>query len=143
MAGRSAWLAGRSAVIPVERSPEPGHGLEQPVVRERMGGDAIASDHGLGGHEGVDDRLLGRLDRPVEQRVDRAVGDRADVDGQARLGLVGVPREASVPGRPGEEQVARVVPAGPADAGQAQTGPLGEPLALVREERVRRWPRGR
>ena len=59
----------RSAFIARPRGPAvAGHGLEQPVVGQGVGGDAVAAGHRLGGDERVDDRLLGRLDRRVEQR---------------------------------------------------------------------------
>ena len=70
-------------------SPVSGHDLEQPVVGEGVGGDAVPPDHRLGGDEGVDDRLLGRLDRRVEQGVDDDVADRPHVVGEElRLILV-------------------------------------------------------
>ena len=45
------------------------------------------------------------------------------------------PAGQAVAGREGDEQVAAGVAAGAADPGDAQPGPLGEPLALVRQER--------
>ena len=81
------WRRGSPAMAgtsPGSRRPDghrpcAGHDLEQPVVRERVGRDAVAADHGRGGDQRVDDRLLGRLDDRVEQPVDDDVADGPDV----------------------------------------------------------------
>ena len=66
------------------------------------------------------------------------VADGADVVGHGRREAIDVRRDP-IAGREGDEQVAARVAAGPAGAGDAETGPLGQPLALVGEERrVRR-----
>src|SRR5438105_937111 len=56
------------------------HDLDQPIVGQAVSGDAIAAGHRLGGDEGVDDRLLGRLDGGLEQRIDRPVDHAPNPD---------------------------------------------------------------
>ena len=143
--GGPSAVAGRSVGHPRPGgSPVPGHGLEQPVVGERVGRDPVAPGHRLGGDQGVDDRLLGRLDRPRRtagrSRGRRPSGRRPSGASSPSSACAG---QAAVAGREGEEQVARVVAAGPAHPGEAEAGPLGEPLALVGQERAHRSRRRR
>ena len=106
-------------------------------MRQGVGRDPVAPDDGRGRDQRVDDRLLGRLDGRVEQPVDDDVADGPDVVGAAadRVVIVDASGRQPIAGREGDEQVAARVPAGAADAGDAETGPLGQPLALVGEER--------
>ena len=111
------------------------HDLEQAVVRERVRCDPVTPDHRRRGHQRVHDRLLGRFDDGIEQRVDDAVTHGADVvrQGRGRV-LVGL-RGESVARRERDEQVTARVSAGSPDPGDAETRALGEPLALVGEQR--------
>ena len=72
--------SGRNRRGPTGRRSATGrpHDLDQPVVRERVGRDAVAPDDRRRGDERVDDRLLGRLDDGIEQLVDGDVADGAD-----------------------------------------------------------------
>ena len=122
---------------PARTAPNRAIVSSEPVVGQGVGRDPVAAGHRLGGDEGVDDRLLGRLDRRVEQRVDREVvrpirtstaeaADRRanEVRGSARL-PVAKPRNRS----PLE------CPPVPPIRAMPETRPLGEPLALVGQER--------
>src|SRR5829696_105466 len=108
--------------------PVPGHDLAQPVVVEAVGDGPAPAGHGLGGHHGVHDGLLGGLDDRVEQRVDALVGQHLERHGELAAG------QLPVAGREGEEDVAAGVLAGAAGAGHPQPGPLGQAVALVREQ---------
>ena len=90
----------------------------------------------VGGDERVEDRLLGRLDRRVEQRADREVVQGPEVR-RRRADPPGTTSAAASPvaRREAQEQVAARVGAGPAHPGDAEARPLGEAIALVGQER--------
>lgn len=111
-----------------------GHDFDQAVVRQRMGGDAVAPGHRLGGDQGVDDRLLGRLDGRVEDGVDDDVADRPHVIGE-EFRVVLVFRRESIPRRECDEQVSTGVPACAAGASQAQPRTLRDTFELIGEQR--------
>ena len=71
----------------------------------------------------------------VEQRVDDAVADRPDVDRSSVDGSSSSSAGRSIAGRERDEQVAARVAARPAGPGDAEPGALGEPLALVGQQR--------
>ncbi len=103
-------------------------------MREGVGSDPVPPGHRPGRDEGVDDRLLGRLDHRVEQGIDDAVADGADVV-RERRGPVLVLDRQTIAGREGEEQVAAGLAAGPSDPRDAEARTLRDPLALVGQER--------
>ena len=97
---------------------------------------AVAAGHRLGRDQRVDDRLLGRLDR--RRRTGASITssfDRPDVDDEPRVARERRLRQRPVAGREAQEQVAARVAAGAAHPGDAEARPLGEPLALVGQQR--------
>ena len=90
--------------------------------------------------QGVHDGGLDRLDRRLEQRGDRPVHDHPGLDDRARGIRRGAGRaQPAVAGRERDEQVARAVRRDRAHPRQPEARSLGEPLALVgQERRVRR-----
>ena len=119
------------------------HDLDEPVVRQAMRGDAIAPGHRLGGDQRVDDRLLGRLDRGLDQRVERPIHEPAKPEHAVAVGLRLGRGHAAIAGREAQEDVARGGRAKPADPRHAERRPPGQPGALVREQRARRSRRCR
>ena len=98
---------------------------------QAMGCDPVPAGHRLGGDQGVQDRLLGRLDTPSNRPpMTWSLTDRTSTvrRGSAANTVFGRFR---LPSREADEQVAARVSAGPAHPGDAEAGPLGQPLALV------------
>ena len=91
----------------------------------------VAAAHRLGGDERVDDRLLCRLDRGHEQRIDVVVIEHPDGERRARTAMR---RQLVARGETDEELAARVAP-DRAGSRQTEAGPLGQPFALMRQER--------
>ena len=138
LAARIAAMAGTSSASrrPHVHRPCGGHRFAQPVVRDGVGRDAVAPDDGRRRDERVDDRLLHRLDGRVEEPVDHAPADGPHVVGPDLVRIVrSTRRRQSIAGREGDEQVAARVPAGAAGPRDPEAGSLGEPLALVGEQR--------
>jgi hypothetical protein len=104
-------------------------GLAQTVVRQGEHGAPAQPRHRARGHERVDDRLLRRSHRGFEERVHAVVGQHGQ-RGHA-FAVTGV----RVGGREGEEEVARSVAGDRARAREAERGPAGEALELMRQER--------
>ena len=118
-------------VVSGEEPPD----LDQAVVRQAVCDVAVGTGHRLGRHEGVDDGLLGRLDRGPEERADPGVVKRLDRarEGPARRPILR--GESPVAGGEGDEEVARRVLPCPARARHAQPRALCQPFALVRQQR--------
>src|SRR3954453_8495781 len=108
--------------------------LPEPVVRELVCRLATRAGGRLRAAECVQDRLFGGLDDGVEERGDVVVREHLEADGQRRLGVDVGRREAAVPGREGEEEVAARVLADPADPRDPEPCALGEALALNGKE---------
>ena len=132
----TGWAArARRPVRRLRPAAVAGHHLEQPVVRQGVSGDPVAPDHRLGRDERVDDRLLGRLDDAVEQRVDdagrRPPGRRAPAAPGRRS-----PRSAArLPVAKARNRSPLVWPPVPPARAMPEPGALGEPLALVGQQR--------
>src|ERR687894_1548332 len=108
-------------------------------AEEKVGGEpvrryAVATGHGAGGEEGVQDRLLGRLRRGVEERRHALVRDHPERYGRREPGET-LPRDATVARGEGEEDVAAPVFAAAAHPAEAYARAPGEAVALVRQER--------
>src|SRR5258705_8895096 len=128
---RPGWLAMRAGGT----GREAVHRLDQAIVRDRVGRDRVAAGHRFGGDQGIQDRLLGRLDDALEQGADDVVVDRADVDRQARIGGERDSRQPAVAGREAQEYVTARVGAGSAHPGYPEPRSLRKWLALVWQER--------
>src|SRR5919198_5219628 len=96
---------------------------------EAMDDGAAAAGGRLRRQQGVDDRLLRRLDDCVEQRVDPLVWEHLYVQ-RLRCSVVEL-----VAGRECDDQVAARVLPGSAGAADAERRSCGESLTLVRQER--------
>src|SRR3712207_6378287 len=106
-------------------------------AEEKVGGEpvrryAVATGHGAGGEEGVEDRLLGRLRRGVEERRHALVGDHPERYGRGEPGYA-LPRDAAVARGEGEEDVAAPVLAAATHPPEAHARVPGEAVALVRQ----------
>ena len=87
-------------------------------------------DHRLGGDQGVDDRLLGRLHGGLEERVHPLVGQhRAACARPSALAASGLAVEKA------RKMSPEPLPDTAAGAGQAQRRAPGQPLQLVRQQR--------
>ena len=113
-----------------------GHDLPKSIVGQGVGRDPVSAHDRLGGDERVHDRLLRRLDHRIEQSVDGDVADGPDRVRAQTTGILVVGHgQEVVAGREGQEQVAARVTPGATHASDPQARPLGQPLALVGQER--------
>ena len=103
--------------------------LHQPIVRQSDHAPVVDARHGLGGHQRVDDRLLRRLHRGLEERRDPLVRQHL----HARHAL----RAAGAAIRRGErdEDVARRIARDAAGARDAHARAARDALELMRQQR--------
>ena len=100
-----------------------------------VGGDPVAAGHRLGGDQRVDDRLLGRLDDGVEQGVDRRSSSARTSASTRRIRLVVVRGSSGCPSRSARNRSPLVWPPVPPIRAMPEARALGEPLALVGQQR--------
>ena len=132
--GRSP--AGQRQPAVRRRPPEPGHRLEQPVVGQGVGGDPVAAGHRLAPPTRALTiassvaSIVASNSAPIAKSFSARMSTTTP-----RVGPERRPRQRPVAGREAQEQVAARVGPGAAHPGDPEPGPLGEPLALVGQER--------
>src|SRR5262245_6758690 len=100
-----------------------------------MSDGPVTAGHRLGGDEGVDDRLLGRLHRRLEERVEPSVHHGPDIEHPDAVGLPLGWRQAAIARGEGQEEVARRRRTETAHAGDPQLGPASDAAALMGKQR--------